>query len=68
MGKHTVVIAVLPDSEYGTASAATIARDMLHSFPNECIGLRVGVGGSPSTVLRIASSRLTRQVAHRWIY
>ncbi|KAK8115574.1 hypothetical protein PG984_012076 [Apiospora sp. TS-2023a] len=45
MGKHNVVIAVLPDGEYGTASAATVARDMLHSFPNVRIGLMVGIGG-----------------------
>ncbi|KAK4154186.1 hypothetical protein C8A00DRAFT_14664 [Chaetomidium leptoderma] len=45
MGRHNVVIAVLPDGEYGTASAATVARDMLHSFPNVRIGLMVGIGG-----------------------
>lgn len=45
MGKHNIVIAVLPDGEYGTASAATVARDMLHSFPNVRIGLMVGIGG-----------------------
>ncbi|KAK8011810.1 Alpha/Beta hydrolase protein [Apiospora arundinis] len=45
MGKHNVVIAVLPDGEYGTASAASVARDMLHSFPNVRIGLMVGIGG-----------------------
>ncbi|KAK7992881.1 hypothetical protein PG996_012095 [Apiospora saccharicola] len=45
MGKHNVVIAVLPDGEYGTASAATVARDMLHSFPNVRLGLMVGIGG-----------------------
>ncbi|KAK8038807.1 hypothetical protein PG993_007218, partial [Apiospora rasikravindrae] len=45
MGKHNVVIAVLPDGEYGTTSAATVARDMLHSFPNVRIGLMVGIGG-----------------------
>jgi len=43
--KHNVVIAVLPDGEYGISSAASVARDMLHSFPNVRIGLRVGVGG-----------------------
>ncbi|KAF5012488.1 hypothetical protein FDECE_1461 [Fusarium decemcellulare] len=49
IGKHHVVIAVLPDGEYGTSSAATTARDMLHSFPNIKIGLMVGIGGgSPS--------------------
>jgi nucleoside phosphorylase len=42
---HNVVIAVLPDGEYGTSSAATVARDMLHSFPNIRISLMVGIGG-----------------------
>jgi nucleoside phosphorylase len=45
VGKHNIVIAVLPDGEYGTASAASVARDMLHSFPNVRIGLMVGIGG-----------------------
>lgn len=45
MGRHHVVIAVLPDGEYGIASAASVARDMLHSFPNVRIGLMVGIGG-----------------------
>src|SRR3954454_15967697 len=45
VGKHNVVIAVLIDGEYGTASAASVARDMLHSFPNVRIGLMVGIGG-----------------------
>ena len=45
VGKHNVVIAVLPDGEYGISSAATVARDMLHSFPNVRIGLMVGIGG-----------------------
>lgn len=45
MGKHNVVIAVLPDGEYGTTFAASVPRDMLHSFPNVRIGLMVGIGG-----------------------
>ena len=45
IGKHNIVIAVSPDGEYGTASAAAVARDMLHSFPNVRIGLMVGIGG-----------------------
>ncbi|KAH8780370.1 nucleoside phosphorylase domain-containing protein [Hyaloscypha finlandica] len=45
VGRHNVVIAVLPDGEYGTTSAAMVARDMLHSFPNIRIGLMVGIGG-----------------------
>ncbi|KAM3068553.1 hypothetical protein ACMFMG_011084 [Clarireedia jacksonii] len=45
VGKHKVVIAVLPNGEYGLAAAAGVARDMLHSFPNIRIGLMVGIGG-----------------------
>lgn len=45
LGKHNVVIAVLPNGEYGLSSATSIARDMLHSFPNVRIGLMVGIGG-----------------------
>jgi nucleoside phosphorylase len=45
IGKHNIVIAVLPIGEYGTSSAAGVAKDMLHSFPNVRIGLMVGIGG-----------------------
>ncbi|EWZ97076.1 hypothetical protein FOWG_04277 [Fusarium oxysporum f. sp. lycopersici MN25] len=45
VGKHNVVIAVLPNGEYGKARAASVASDMLHSFPNVRIGLMVGIGG-----------------------
>lgn len=45
MGEHNVVIAVMPKGEYGTTSAASVARDMVHSFPNVRIGLMVGIGG-----------------------
>ncbi|KAH6977638.1 hypothetical protein EDB80DRAFT_265352 [Ilyonectria destructans] len=45
IGKHNTVIAVLPDGEYGTSSAARVAKGMLLSFPNVRIGLMVGIGG-----------------------
>lgn len=45
IGEHNVVIAVLPDGQYGVSSAACVARDMLHSFPNIRVGLMVGIGG-----------------------
>ncbi|KAK1242827.1 hypothetical protein MKX08_005639, partial [Trichoderma sp. CBMAI-0020] len=56
IGNHNVVIAVLPHGEYGTASAAIVARDMLRSFPNVRIGLMVGIGGgapSPKHDIRL---------------
>ncbi|KAK5056146.1 hypothetical protein LTR84_012699 [Exophiala bonariae] len=49
MGKHNVVIAVLPDGEYGISSAAIVAKDMLHTFTNIRIGLMVGIGGGAPT-------------------
>jgi nucleoside phosphorylase len=45
IGGHKIVIAVLPDGEYGISSATSAARDVLHSFPNIRIGLMVGIGG-----------------------
>jgi nucleoside phosphorylase len=49
MSGHQVVITVLPDGEYGTSSAASAARDMLHSFPNIRCGLMAGLlGGVPT--------------------
>ncbi|KAF6815654.1 pfs domain-containing protein [Colletotrichum musicola] len=45
IGSHNVVIAALPDGQYGTTSVVTVARDVLHSFPNVRIGLMVGIGG-----------------------
>jgi nucleoside phosphorylase len=56
IGNHNIVIAVLPDGEYGTAVAAVVARDMLGSFPNIRIGLLVGIGGgapSPGHDIRL---------------
>jgi nucleoside phosphorylase len=47
--RHNVVIAVLPDGEHGVSSAACVARDLLHSFPNIRIGLMVGIGGGAPT-------------------
>ncbi|PTB65719.1 hypothetical protein BBK36DRAFT_1082082, partial [Trichoderma citrinoviride] len=45
IGEHNVVIASLPFGEYGTASAATVATDMSHNFPNIKVRLMVGIGG-----------------------
>ncbi|RYC63098.1 hypothetical protein CHU98_g3117 [Xylaria longipes] len=45
LGRHNIVIAALPHQQYGLVSAATVARDMVRSFPNVRIGLMVGIGG-----------------------
>lgn len=49
MGKHNVVIATLPLGEYGIVSAARVAEEMQHGFPNLRIGLMVGIGGGVPT-------------------
>lgn len=49
LGRHKVVIAVMPDGEYGTAAATGVARDLLHSFPSVRISPMVGIGGGAPT-------------------
>ncbi|GKT76933.1 G-protein beta WD-40 repeats containing [Colletotrichum tofieldiae] len=49
MGKHNVVIAVLPDAEYGLSTASAVAKGMLNSFPNIRAGLMVGIAGGAPT-------------------
>ncbi|KAH7025222.1 ankyrin repeat-containing domain protein [Microdochium trichocladiopsis] len=50
IGPHNVVIAVLPDGEYGTTTAATVAQGLLGSFSNVRVGLMVSIGGgAPSS-------------------
>lgn len=56
IGRHNVVLSVLPLGSYGTSSAGRVAEDMLHSFPNVRIGLMVGIGGgapSPNHDIRL---------------
>jgi len=56
IGKHNVVVAILPNGEYGLAAAGNVANNMLHSFPNVRIGLMVGIGGgapSPDHDIRL---------------
>lgn len=56
IGAHNVVIAALPDGEYGISAAATVATNMVRSFPNVRIGLMVGIGGgapSPKHDIRL---------------
>ena len=45
IGKHNVVIAVLPDGQYGLVSAGNVVRDLVRTFPNIRVSLMVGVGG-----------------------
>ncbi|CAH0032939.1 unnamed protein product [Clonostachys rhizophaga] len=51
VGKHNVVIAVLPEGQYGIANASSVASNMVRSFPHLRIGLMVGIGGGLGDVV-----------------
>jgi nucleoside phosphorylase len=42
---HNIAMACLPAGSIGQTSAATVAADMMHSFPRIRFGLMVGIGG-----------------------
>ncbi|KAJ5765674.1 purine and uridine phosphorylase [Penicillium odoratum] len=46
IGKHNIAIACLPAGQYGTSSAATVAKHTTRTFSNSLrVGSMVGVGG-----------------------
>ena len=49
IGQHNVVLACLPAGTTGASAAATVARDLVRSFPEVRFGLMVGVGGGAPT-------------------
>lgn len=54
IGKHNVVIACLPMGNIGTNSAASVATQMVNTFPSIKIVLMVGIGGGiPSNKVRL---------------
>ncbi|KXX79488.1 5'-methylthioadenosine/S-adenosylhomocysteine nucleosidase [Madurella mycetomatis] len=53
VGKHNVVIACLPKGQTGNSPAATIAANMISTFPSIKVGLMVGVGGGIPPKVRL---------------
>ncbi|KAH0563399.1 hypothetical protein GP486_002033 [Trichoglossum hirsutum] len=53
IGKHNIVIACLPKGKIGTSSAATVATQMVGTFPSIKIGLMVGIGGGIPPKVRL---------------
>lgn len=45
IGPHNIVVACLPNGQYGTNNAASVLANMLRSFPSICKGFMVGIGG-----------------------
>ncbi|RKK21198.1 hypothetical protein BFJ67_g17408, partial [Fusarium oxysporum f. sp. cepae] len=42
---HNIVIACLPEGQYGNNNAASVLTDLKRTFPSICHGLMVGIGG-----------------------
>ncbi|KAL7935169.1 purine and uridine phosphorylase [Trichoderma chlorosporum] len=53
IGKHNIVIACLPKGLIGTNSAATVAAQMISTFPSIRFGLMVGIGGGVPPKVRL---------------
>lgn len=54
IGKHNIVIACLPQGQFGNNVAATVASKMTSTFPSIRFGLMVGVGGGiPAAKVRL---------------
>ncbi|KAH9241071.1 hypothetical protein K456DRAFT_1744816 [Colletotrichum gloeosporioides 23] len=54
IGGHNIVIACLPKGQIGVVSAATVATNMVSTFPSIKIGLMVRIGGGiPSNKVRL---------------
>ncbi|KAF3137252.1 hypothetical protein TWF703_005175 [Orbilia oligospora] len=45
IGRHNVVIACLPDAQYGTNNAAIVLTNLVRTFKFVRLGLMVGIGG-----------------------
>ncbi|ERF72616.1 hypothetical protein EPUS_05670 [Endocarpon pusillum Z07020] len=56
--EHNVVIACLPTGVYGTNAAATVASNMLRTFPEIRFGLMVGIGGGIPNLAKEIDIRL----------
>ncbi|KAK0760932.1 hypothetical protein N5P37_005873 [Trichoderma harzianum] len=53
IGKHNVVIACLPKGHIGNSPAATVAAQMVTTFPSVRFGLMVGIGGGMPPKVRL---------------
>ncbi|KAG4269316.1 AGC/PKA protein kinase [Fusarium proliferatum] len=53
VGNHSVVIACLPKGKIGNVSAATVATNMVSTFPNIRFCLMVGIGGGIPPKVRL---------------
>ncbi|KAK6507840.1 hypothetical protein TWF481_006262 [Arthrobotrys musiformis] len=50
IGPHNIVMACLPNDQYGTNNAATVLMNLTRTFPSIRLGLMVGVGGGAPTM------------------
>jgi nucleoside phosphorylase len=65
MGEHNVVIAGLPKGRTGNTSSATVATQMISSFPNIKVGLMVGIGSGIPQKVRLGDVVISAPVGDR---
>ncbi|TGJ80228.1 hypothetical protein E0Z10_g8546 [Xylaria hypoxylon] len=53
INNHNIVVTCLPTGKIGTVSAATVATQMVNSFPSIKFGLMVGIGGGIPVKVRL---------------
>ncbi|KAI1299150.1 purine and uridine phosphorylase [Xylaria venustula] len=53
IGSHNIVVACLPKGKIGTISAATVATQMINTFPSIKFSLMVGIGGGIPPKVRL---------------
>ncbi|PIG87011.1 ankyrin repeat-containing protein [Aspergillus arachidicola] len=66
IGKHNIVITCLPKGRYGANSAATVAMQMVRTFPSIKVGLMVGIGGGIPPKVRLGDEWLARPWNNEW--
>jgi nucleoside phosphorylase len=64
IGKHNIVVACLPKGKIGTNSAATVATQMIDTFPSIRVGLMVGIGGGVLPKVRLGDVVVSTPVDH----
>ncbi|UKZ80411.1 hypothetical protein TrVFT333_008170 [Trichoderma virens FT-333] len=62
IGKHNVVLACLPEGEIGTNSAASVAMQLVSTFPSIKFGLMVGIGGGIPPHVRLGDIVVSKPV------
>ncbi|KAF3923189.1 hypothetical protein ABW20_dc0109543 [Dactylellina cionopaga] len=64
IGSHNIVIACLPKGKIGTVSAATVATQMISTYPSIRFGLMVGIGSGVPPKVRLGDVVVSTPIGH----